>query len=78
MKALHFFFSFLTFRGIDSYINSFHKILQDNIKDKIRAIPIEVLVAIQSSTRGKRQSTLPHLIPVMNSSDSNKVLTEVQ
>ncbi|XP_048095453.1 integrin alpha-6 isoform X1 [Alosa alosa] len=51
--------------------------LQDNIKDKIRAIPIEVSVAIQSSKRGKRQSALPQLIPVVNSSDSSKVLAEV-
>ncbi|KAL2081590.1 hypothetical protein ACEWY4_023443 [Coilia grayii] len=51
--------------------------LKDAIKDKLRAIPIEVSVAIRSSKRGKRQSALPALVPVMNSSDSSKVLTEV-
>ncbi|XP_012691773.2 integrin alpha-6 [Clupea harengus] len=51
--------------------------LQDTIKDKLRALSIEVSVAVLSSKRGKRQSALPQLVPVISPSDSKKVLTEV-
>ena len=61
---------------MDANINSFH-IPQDTIKDKLRALSIEVSVAVLSSKRGKRQSALPQLVPVISPSDSKKVLTEV-
>nr|XP_005167466.1 integrin alpha-6 isoform X1 [Danio rerio] len=51
--------------------------LQDGIRDKLRAIPIEVSVAIQSAKRGKRQSSLPQLVPILDSTVPNKTLTEV-
>ncbi|XP_028847200.1 integrin alpha-6 isoform X2 [Denticeps clupeoides] len=51
--------------------------LQENIKDKLRGIPVEVSVAIQSTVRGKRQSSLPQLVPILDSADSSKVVTEV-
>ncbi|XP_052004791.1 integrin alpha-6 isoform X1 [Xyrauchen texanus] len=51
--------------------------LQDGIRDKLRAIPIEVSVAIQSAKRGKRQSSLPQLLPILDSTVPNKTITEV-
>ncbi|KAI7809076.1 putative integrin alpha-6, partial [Triplophysa rosa] len=51
--------------------------LQEGIRDKLRAVPIEVLVAIQSAKRGKRQSSLPQLVPILDSTVSNKTITEV-
>ncbi|XP_036422151.1 integrin alpha-6 isoform X1 [Colossoma macropomum] len=51
--------------------------LQENIKDKLRAIPIEVSVAIESAKRGKRQNSLPELVPVLDSSLPSKISTEV-
>ncbi|XP_042619072.1 integrin alpha-6 isoform X2 [Cyprinus carpio] len=51
--------------------------LQEGIRDKLRAIPIEVSVAIQSATRGKRQSSLPQLTPILDSAVPNKTITEV-
>uniref|UniRef100_A0A8C1TAV2 Integrin subunit alpha 6 n=1 Tax=Cyprinus carpio TaxID=7962 RepID=A0A8C1TAV2_CYPCA len=50
---------------------------QEGIRDKLRAIPIEVSVAIQSATRGKRQSSLPQLTPILDSAVPNKTITEV-
>ncbi|KAJ1188208.1 hypothetical protein NDU88_004971 [Pleurodeles waltl] len=54
--------------------------LQENIKDKLRPIPVSVSVEIQKSTRRrKRQSTtLPNLIPVLNSNEPNTINSEVQ
>ncbi|XP_062313832.1 integrin alpha-6 isoform X1 [Osmerus eperlanus] len=51
--------------------------LQENIRDKLHAIPIEVSVAIQGAKRHKRQDNLPPLVPILDSSQSNKVLSEV-
>ncbi|XDV31096.1 hypothetical protein PO909_033862, partial [Leuciscus waleckii] len=51
--------------------------LQEGIRDKLRAIPIEVSVAIQSAKRGKRQSSLPQLVPILDSTVPNKTITEV-
>ncbi|KTF92491.1 hypothetical protein cypCar_00029047 [Cyprinus carpio] len=48
-----------------------------SIRDKLRAIPIEVSVAIQSAKRGKRQSSLPQLTPILDSTVPNKTITEV-
>lgn len=51
---------------------------QEGIRDKLRAIPIEVFVAIQSAKRGKRQSSLPQLVPILDSTVSNKTIAEVR
>ncbi|XP_018585098.1 integrin alpha-6 isoform X3 [Scleropages formosus] len=51
--------------------------LQDNIKDKLRSIPVELSVSIQGTRRKKRQSSLPDLVPILNSNQPNKVGTEV-
>uniref|UniRef100_A0A6Q2Y721 Integrin alpha-2 domain-containing protein n=1 Tax=Esox lucius TaxID=8010 RepID=A0A6Q2Y721_ESOLU len=51
--------------------------LQDNIRDKLRAIPIEVTVGIQGTKRQKRQNGLPQLVPVLDNSQPSKVVTEV-
>lgn len=51
--------------------------LQENIKDKLRAIPIEVSVDIASAKRGKRQNSLSELVPVLDSSLPSKNSTEV-
>ncbi|XP_073710952.1 integrin alpha-6 [Misgurnus anguillicaudatus] len=51
--------------------------LQEAIKDKLRAVPIEVFVAIQSAKRGKRQSSLPQLVPILDSTLPNRTITEV-
>uniref|UniRef100_A0A672SFT0 Integrin subunit alpha 6 n=1 Tax=Sinocyclocheilus grahami TaxID=75366 RepID=A0A672SFT0_SINGR len=51
--------------------------LQEGIRDKLRAIPIEVSLAIQSAKRGKRQSSLPQLTPILDSTVPNKTITEV-
>ncbi|XP_048053082.1 integrin alpha-6b isoform X2 [Megalobrama amblycephala] len=47
--------------------------LQETLKDKLRGIPIEVSVEIQSqSSRRKRQTALPNLLPIL---DSNQKAT---
>ncbi|XP_036400795.1 integrin alpha-6-like [Megalops cyprinoides] len=51
--------------------------LQETIKDKLRGIPIEVSVAIQNARRRKRQSSLPLLVPILNSNQPSKTVTEV-
>ncbi|KAG7464019.1 hypothetical protein MATL_G00182810 [Megalops atlanticus] len=51
--------------------------LQENIKDKLRGIPIEVSVAIQNARRRRRQSSLPQLVPILNSNQPSKTITEV-
>uniref|UniRef100_A0A6Q2Y4G2 Integrin alpha-2 domain-containing protein n=1 Tax=Esox lucius TaxID=8010 RepID=A0A6Q2Y4G2_ESOLU len=48
--------------------------LQDNIRDKLRAIPIEVTVGIQGTKRQKRQNGLPQLVPVLDNSQPSKVV----
>uniref|UniRef100_A0A4W5K445 Integrin subunit alpha 6 n=1 Tax=Hucho hucho TaxID=62062 RepID=A0A4W5K445_9TELE len=51
--------------------------LQDNIRDKLRGIPIEVSVGIQGTKRQKRQNALPQLVPILDNSQPSKVITEV-
>ncbi|XP_028836639.1 integrin alpha-6-like isoform X2 [Denticeps clupeoides] len=51
--------------------------LQDNIKDKVRRIPIEVMVNLQDSPRVRRQSNLPQLKPVLDASQPASVLSSV-
>ncbi|TSM68891.1 Integrin alpha-6 [Bagarius yarrelli] len=58
---------------------SCHKVrlrLQENIKDKLRAIPIEVSCAIESVKKGKGSNSLPELVPVQGSSLPIKTSTE--
>ncbi|XP_065147251.1 integrin alpha-6b [Paramisgurnus dabryanus] len=53
--------------------------LQENIVDKLRGIPIEVSVEILNPTsRRKRQSALPTLLPILNSNQDNTTVTKVQ
>uniref|UniRef100_A0A4W5KMW4 Integrin subunit alpha 6 n=1 Tax=Hucho hucho TaxID=62062 RepID=A0A4W5KMW4_9TELE len=47
--------------------------LQDNIRDKLRGIPIEVSVGIQGTKRQKRQNALPQLVPILDNSQPSKV-----
>uniref|UniRef100_A0A8C2B2V5 Integrin, alpha 6b n=1 Tax=Cyprinus carpio TaxID=7962 RepID=A0A8C2B2V5_CYPCA len=50
--------------------------LQETLKDKLRSIPIDVSVEILNpSTRRKRQSALPNLLPIL---DKNQEATTVQ
>ncbi|CAB1328499.1 unnamed protein product [Coregonus sp. 'balchen'] len=51
--------------------------LQDNIRDKLRGIPIEVSVGIMGTKRQKRQNALPQLVPILDNSQPSKVITEV-
>uniref|UniRef100_A0A673YFW5 Integrin subunit alpha 6 n=1 Tax=Salmo trutta TaxID=8032 RepID=A0A673YFW5_SALTR len=51
--------------------------LQDNIRDKLRGIPIEVSLGIQGTKRQKRQNALPQLVPILDNSQPSKVVTEV-
>ncbi|XP_033872607.1 integrin alpha-6-like isoform X1 [Acipenser ruthenus] len=52
--------------------------LQDNIKDKLRAIPITVAVEIKQAGRKKRQAgKLLTLVPVLNSNDPSTARSEV-
>ncbi|XP_040297055.1 integrin alpha-6 isoform X2 [Bufo bufo] len=53
--------------------------LQDNIKDRLRQIPVSVTVDIKNVQRKKRQSTpLPELMPIQNANEPKKVTAEVQ
>ncbi|XP_041752527.1 integrin alpha-6 isoform X1 [Coregonus clupeaformis] len=49
--------------------------LQENIKDKLRGIPIEVTVEIQNSKRKRR--ALPELAPILDSNDPITARAEV-
>ncbi|KAI5621130.1 integrin alpha-6 isoform X1 [Silurus asotus] len=51
--------------------------LQENIKDKLRAIPIEMSCSIESAKRGKGLTSLPELVPVLDSKIQTKTITEV-
>ncbi|XP_056110348.1 integrin alpha-6b isoform X1 [Rhinichthys klamathensis goyatoka] len=53
--------------------------LQETLKDKLRGIPIEVSVEIQKPpTRRKRQTALPNLLPILDSSQGASTVTNVQ
>ncbi|KAM3917123.1 integrin alpha-6 isoform 2-T2 [Leptodactylus fuscus] len=53
--------------------------LQDNIKDRLRQIPVSVSVDIKNVRRRKRQSSsLPELMPIQNANEPKKVTAEVQ
>uniref|UniRef100_A0A8C7HLJ3 Integrin subunit alpha 6 n=1 Tax=Oncorhynchus kisutch TaxID=8019 RepID=A0A8C7HLJ3_ONCKI len=69
---------FLDLRGQNKRACTKTKIrLQDNIRDKLRGIPIEVSVGIQGTKRQKRQNALPQLVPILDNSQPSKVVTEV-
>uniref|UniRef100_A0A8C7QZ66 Integrin subunit alpha 6 n=1 Tax=Oncorhynchus mykiss TaxID=8022 RepID=A0A8C7QZ66_ONCMY len=69
---------FLDLRGQNKRACTKTKIrLQDNIRDKLRGIPIEVSVGIQGTKRQKRQNALPQLVPILDHSQPSKVVTEV-
>ncbi|KAM4627013.1 integrin alpha-6 isoform 2-T2 [Discoglossus pictus] len=53
--------------------------LQDNIRDKLRQIPVSVGVDIRKNSRTRRQSTaLPELAPILNSNDLETATANVQ
>ncbi|XP_075036732.1 integrin alpha-6 isoform X2 [Mixophyes fleayi] len=53
--------------------------LQENIKDKLRQIPVSVSVDIKSVRRKKRQSSaLPELLPIQNANEPKTAGTEAQ
>uniref|UniRef100_A0A8C5BVA1 Integrin subunit alpha 6 n=1 Tax=Gadus morhua TaxID=8049 RepID=A0A8C5BVA1_GADMO len=47
--------------------------LQENIKDKLRGIPVEVSVGVVGTKRHKRQQELPALVPVVDPSQPSRV-----
>uniref|UniRef100_A0AAQ5XLT1 Integrin alpha-2 domain-containing protein n=1 Tax=Amphiprion ocellaris TaxID=80972 RepID=A0AAQ5XLT1_AMPOC len=51
--------------------------LKDNIKDKMRSIPVEVSPEIIGAKRQKIKNGLPQLMPILDSSRPSKVITEV-
>ncbi|XP_015241563.1 PREDICTED: integrin alpha-6 isoform X1 [Cyprinodon variegatus] len=52
--------------------------LQENIKDKLRAIPVDVSVTIQDANRRRRQSQTSQLSPVLDADDAKPTRKEVQ
>uniref|UniRef100_A0A671SNI1 Integrin alpha-6-like n=1 Tax=Sinocyclocheilus anshuiensis TaxID=1608454 RepID=A0A671SNI1_9TELE len=53
--------------------------LQETLRDKLRGIPIEVSVEIlKPSTRRKRQSALPNLLPILDTNQDATTVTNVQ
>uniref|UniRef100_A0A8D3CGM7 Integrin subunit alpha 6 n=1 Tax=Scophthalmus maximus TaxID=52904 RepID=A0A8D3CGM7_SCOMX len=51
--------------------------LKDNIKDKMRSIPIEVSAEILGTKRQKSRNGLPQLMPILDSSQLSKETIEV-
>lgn len=51
--------------------------IQENIKDKLRGIPIDVTVDIQGAKRKRRQSSTPQLQPVLDASEPMTTRSEV-
>uniref|UniRef100_A0A8C5C4Y8 Integrin subunit alpha 6 n=1 Tax=Gadus morhua TaxID=8049 RepID=A0A8C5C4Y8_GADMO len=51
--------------------------LQENIKDKLRGIPVEVSVGVVGTKRHKRQQELPALVPVVDPSQPSRVAAEL-
>lgn len=50
---------------------------QENIKDKMRSVPIEVSTDIFGIRRQRTRNGLPQLIPILDSSEPSKDVTEV-
>uniref|UniRef100_A0A4W4GT25 Integrin alpha-2 domain-containing protein n=1 Tax=Electrophorus electricus TaxID=8005 RepID=A0A4W4GT25_ELEEL len=68
---------FVLLPAISYFTSPWNHPSQENIKDKLRAVPIEVSVAIERAQRQKRQSSLPELLPVLDLSAPNRTSTEV-
>lgn len=51
--------------------------MQENIKDKLSGIPIDVSVEIQEAKRKRRQSSFPQLPPVLDANEKNTVRSMV-
>lgn len=51
--------------------------MQENIKDKLSGIPIDVSVEIQEAKRKRRQSTFSQLPPVLDANEKNTVRSMV-
>lgn len=51
--------------------------MQENIKDKLSGIPIDVSVEIQEAKRKRRQSSFPQLPPVLDANEKNMVRSMV-
>ncbi|XP_073329932.1 integrin alpha-6 isoform X1 [Pagrus major] len=51
--------------------------LKDNLKDKMRSIPVEVSAEIVSTKRQKMRNGLPQLMPILDSSQPSKDVIEV-
>ncbi|XP_040004466.1 integrin alpha-6 isoform X2 [Xiphias gladius] len=51
--------------------------LKENIKDKMRSIPIEVSAEILGTKRQKTRNGLPQLMPILDSSQPSKEIIEV-
>ncbi|XP_077010262.1 integrin alpha-6 isoform X3 [Tamandua tetradactyla] len=51
--------------------------LQENIRDKLRPIPITASVEIQESSTRRRVNSLPEVLPILNSNEPKTVHTDV-
>ncbi|CAN9497762.1 unnamed protein product [Ophioblennius macclurei] len=51
--------------------------LRENIKDKMRSIPVEVSIEILGTRRQKSRNGLPPLMPILSATQSSKDITEV-
>lgn len=69
-------FGFKIHHGLE---NSFCNIslLQENIKDKLRAIPVDVSVKILDGKRKRRQTQTSQLSPVLDANDVEATRKEV-
>ncbi|KAM4728686.1 integrin alpha-6-like isoform 2-T2 [Anableps anableps] len=52
--------------------------IQENIKDKLRAIPVDVSVTIQEAERKRRQTQTSQLSPVLDANDAQTTRKEVE
>uniref|UniRef100_A0A8C9ZRN3 Integrin alpha-2 domain-containing protein n=1 Tax=Sander lucioperca TaxID=283035 RepID=A0A8C9ZRN3_SANLU len=52
-------------------------VIQENIRDKLRGIPVDVSVSILNSNRKRRQSSTPQLSPVMDANEPAVTRSEV-
>lgn len=52
--------------------------MQENIKDKLHGIPIDVSVKIQDGTRKRRQSGAAQLAPVLDAKDESETRSLVR
>lgn len=51
--------------------------MQENIKDKLRGIPIDVSVEIKDARRRRRQSSASQLPPVLDANEKNTIRSMV-